>query len=70
MLAVLTLSIVERFLAGTVLTRRRILYTTSVVAVAPILLLALHTIGQLGIRDLVLVLVFTTAMCFYISQRV
>lgn len=52
------------------ITKRRYYVISSIVAIAPILLLALNTTGQLGLKDVVLVLLLVSSVCFYIFRRV
>lgn len=48
---------------------RRSYYIASVVAFAPVFLLAMQTIGQLQLRDIALVVVFITIAVFYVAKR-
>lgn len=44
-------------------------YISSVVAFFPVLLLGIHSVGQLEIRDIILVLVFIALAVFYFIKR-
>lgn len=48
---------------------RKWYYVLSVVALAPVLLVALNTLGQLGILELVLVVMLVCLGCFYVIRR-
>lgn len=48
---------------------RKSYYIASIVAFAPVCLLAMHTIGQLQIRDVALVMVLTFVAIFYVVKR-
>lgn len=49
--------------------KKKLYYVASVVALAPVFLLALNSIGQLEIKDFVLVMALVTIACFYIVRR-
>lgn len=49
--------------------KRRLYYMTSVVALGPIFLLALNSIGQLDLKDFILVALLIVIACFYITRR-
>lgn len=49
--------------------RRKLYYLSSIVALAPIFLLALNSIGQLEVKDFVLVLALVGFACFYVVKR-
>jgi hypothetical protein len=44
-------------------------YLTSVIALAPVFLLALNTLNQLDAKDVILVLVLISLGCFYVLRR-
>jgi hypothetical protein len=44
-------------------------YVASVVALAPVLLVALNTLGQLGVLEVVLILLLVGLGCFYMLRR-
>ena len=82
-LGVLTLSIfgVSRFFQKSVnlliaakkplrsLTLARSYYFASVTALAPVMLIAIHSVGELGFYDVVLVGVFVFISCIYVAKR-
>jgi len=49
--------------------KKKLYYVASVVALAPVFLLALNSIGQLEIKDFVLVVALVALACFYIVRR-
>lgn len=49
--------------------RRKLYYLSSIIALAPVFLLALNSIGQLEVKDFVLVLVLVGFACFYVLKR-
>lgn len=63
--------------AGTFVTRRpieafslrRSYYYSSVLALAPVLLVGMQSVGKVGIYDVLLVLMFETIACIYIAKR-
>ena len=48
---------------------KRIYYVTSIVAFAPVFMVALNTLGQLGIVEIVLVLLLVVLGVFYVVRR-
>lgn len=48
---------------------RKAYYIASVIAFAPVLLLAMQSVGQLQARDVVLMLVFVSMAIFYVLKR-
>lgn len=48
---------------------RRAYYIASVLAFGPVLLLALNSVRQLGIADILLVVIFLALAIFYITKR-
>lgn len=44
-------------------------YIASIIAFAPVLLLAMQSVNQLSIRDILLVLLFTGLAIFYVTRR-
>ena len=48
---------------------RRAYYVLSVVSLAPVLLVALNTLGQLEILEIMLILVLVGLGCFYVVRR-
>lgn len=49
--------------------RRKLYYIASIIALAPVFLLALNSIGQLEAKDFVLVICLTVIACFYVLKR-
>lgn len=49
---------------------RKAYYIASALAFAPVLFLAMNSLGQLQVRDVALVLAFMTLVIFYIVKRV
>lgn len=68
---VLTLVIIllAYFVTITATSRRTLYYLSSIIALAPVFLLALNSIGQLEIKDFVLVLFLASFACFYVVKR-
>jgi uncharacterized membrane protein len=48
---------------------RRGYYVVSIIALAPVLFVALNTLGQLDILEIVLILLLVSLGCFYIIRR-
>lgn len=49
--------------------KRKLYYVASIVALMPVLLLALHSIGQLKIKEFVLTIILVLTLGFYIYQQ-
>ncbi len=49
--------------------KRLVYYLVSVVALGPVFILALNTLGQLDPKDIVLVVVLLALGCFYVLRR-
>jgi len=49
---------------------RRAYYYASVIALVPTILLAIRTVGKVGMYDIALVFLFVAVACIYISKRV
>lgn len=72
------LSGVTAKMAGTFVTRRpmepfslrRSYYYASVLALTPVLLVGMQSVGQVGVYDVLLVLMFEVIACIYIAKRV
>lgn len=64
------LSIIDKLYGVAPIHRRRMRYMTTILGFAPVLLIALNSIGQASGTDVILVLLFTTLGCFYIVRRV
>jgi hypothetical protein len=50
-------------------TLQRAYYFSSVLALAPVMLVGIRSIGRTGVYDTTLVIVFETIACFYIARR-
>src|SRR5690349_2423403 len=50
-------------------TKQKLYYMTSIIGFGPVFLLALHSIGQLEIKDFLLVVLLIIVSCFYVSRR-
>ena len=48
---------------------RRVYYSASILAFAPVFLLAMRTLGQLDLKDFVLVALFVVIATFYVLRR-
>ncbi len=67
-----------RFLASGFMTRkpvqpitfRRAYYYSTVLAMAPVLLVGLQSVGSVGLYEVLLVVLFEVLACIYISRRV
>ena len=55
--------------AGKAMTFREAYYFASVIALAPVLLVAMRSIGRGGVIDIVLVIAFEIVACFYVAKR-
>lgn len=51
------------------ITQKKSYYAVSIAALAPVFLLALHSIGQLELKDFVLVFLFVAAATFFLVKR-
>lgn len=51
------------------LTLKRAYYYCSVIALAPVMLLGMQSVGAIGIYEVVLVVLFTIIACVYIAKR-
>ncbi len=69
LLLTLLLIVLANFMVVQVRSKRRIYYMASIVALSPIFLVALNSIGQLQIRDFIFVIVLIGLACFYVSKR-
>ena len=49
--------------------KRLVYYLVSVIALGPVFILALNTLGQLDPKDVILVLVLLSLGCFYVVRR-
>lgn len=51
------------------MSKRRIYYYTSFIALAPVILMGMQSVGQVRVTDMLLLLAFQVIGCFYISRR-
>ena len=51
------------------LTLRRSYYFSSVIALAPVMFLGMQSVGEVGIYDVILVVLFVVIACIYITKR-
>lgn len=51
------------------LTLRRSYYFSSVIALAPVMFLGMQSVGEVGIYDVILVVLFVMIACIYIVKR-
>ncbi len=49
--------------------KQKLYYLTSITALGPVFLLALNSIGQLDLKDFVLVFLLISIACFYVTRR-
>lgn len=49
--------------------KRLVYYLVSVIALGPVFILALNTLGQLDPKDIILVLILLALGCFYVVRR-
>lgn len=70
--AVLTLviGIAGRFTNVRSVSKKKLYYMATIVGMGPIFILALNSIGQLDMKDFVLVVVLIVIACFYVTRRV
>lgn len=69
LLLTLLLILVAYFMTINVPTKRKLYYLASILAFAPIFLLALNSIGQLELKDFVLVMSLVGLAGFYVLRR-
>ena len=55
---------------GSQLSFRRAYYFSTIIAVAPVLLIGLQSVGSVGWYEVVLVLIFVGLGCLYVSKRI
>ena len=51
------------------LSRRRLYYLMSVISFGPVFILALNTLGQLDVKEVLLVILLLCIGCFYVLRR-
>lgn len=66
--------IISHMLAGFLgwrrpLHRKKLYYLISVIGLAPVFFLALNTLGQLELKEVMLVILLLTMGCFYVMRR-
>lgn len=62
--------LVQRFAGSNrAIKKKKLYYMTSIVALGPVFLLALNSIGQLDLKDFILVVLLIGVACFYVSRR-
>jgi hypothetical protein len=69
LLLTLVMMLLAYFVTIRVASRRKLYYLSSIIALAPVFLLALNSIGQLEVKDFVLVLALVGFACFYVVKR-
>jgi len=65
----LVIKIINKLTAKRIISERRLYYLSCVVGFGPLFLLALNTLGKLGVVEIVLVLLLVGLACFYILRR-
>ncbi|SRR6266702_2063040 len=65
----LVMLLLAYFVTITAASRRRLYYLSSIIAIAPVFLLALNSIGQLELKDFLLVISLVGFACFYVAKR-
>lgn len=66
----LIIGILGRFTSVRSVSKKKLYYMATIVGVGPIFILALNSIGQLDMKDFVLVVVLIVVSCFYVTRRV
>lgn len=51
------------------MTTRRAYYFASVIALAPVIIVGMQSVGEIGVYDLLLVILFVVIGCIYIAKR-
>ena len=69
LLLTLVLMLLAYFVAIRPASRKKLYYLSSIIAFAPVFLLALNSIGQLELKDFALVLCLVGFACFYVAKR-
>lgn len=65
----LVMVLLAYFITVSPVSRRKMYYVSSIVALAPVFLLALNSIGQLEAKDFILVFCLVALGCFYVLKR-
>ena len=69
LLLTLVIVLLAYFVNITATSRRNLYYLSSIIALAPVFLLALNSIGQLEVKDFILVLCLVGFASFYVVKR-
>lgn len=69
LLLTLVLMVLAYFVTIAMRSKRKIYYLASILALMPVFLLALNSIGQLEIKDFILVICLVGLACFYVVKR-
>lgn len=69
LLLTLVMMLIVYFVTIRPTSRRKLYYLASIIAFAPVFLLALNSIGQLELKDFVLVFCLVGLACFYVIKR-
>jgi hypothetical protein len=69
LLLTLVILILAYFVTINMGSKRKMYYLASIIALLPVFLLALNSIGQLEIKDFVLVISLIGLACFYVVKR-
>lgn len=69
LLLTLVMMLIAYFVTIRPTSRRKLYYLASIIAFAPVFLLALNSIGQLELKDFVLVFCLVGLACFYVIKR-
>lgn len=69
LLLTLVMMLIAYFVTIRPTSRRKLYYLASIIAFAPVFLLALNSIGQLELKDFVLVFCLVGLACFYVVKR-
>lgn len=67
----------QRFVTSLLVTKKpfqalsltRSYYFSSVISLAPVMLIGIHSVGELGFYDVLLVLIFVAISCVYVAKR-
>ena len=68
-LLTMVLAVAAYFNSKPQLSQKMLYYIASIVALAPVFLLALNSIGQLEVKDFILVIMLVGLACFYVIRR-
>lgn len=69
LLLTMVMIVLAYFITINIRSKKRFYYLASILALAPVFLLALNSIGQLQVKDFVLVLCLVGIACFYVVRR-